>query len=128
MNPADPKHPSKLLVWIASARKDFDAFPVFVHREVGYALYLAQTGRKHEQAKVLKGFGDAGVLEVLSSFDGDAYRTVYTVRFESAVYVLHAFQKKSKSGVATPKQDIDLVRKRLKLAKEDHDLTAGRNK
>jgi phage-related protein len=121
----NPRRPLKPLVWIASARKDFDAFPVSVHREVGYALHLAQTGRKHEQTKVLKGFGDAGVLEVLSSFDGDAYRTVYTVRFESAVYVLHAFQKKSKSGIATPKQDLDLVRKRLKLAKQDHDSTVG---
>lgn len=121
MMPDRPKKPRKPLIWIASARKDFDDFPVPVKREVGHALYLAQTGRVHPDAKALKGFGDAGVVEVVSSFDGDAYRTVYTVRFETAVYVLHAFQKKSKSGAATPKQEIDLVRKRLKAAKEEHE-------
>lgn len=121
MRPDDPKPPLKPLVWVASAKKDFDAFPVSAHREVGYALYLAQTGKKPADAKPLKGFGDAGVLEVVTSFDGDTFRTVYTVRFESAVYVLHAFQKKSKSGTATRKQDIDLIRKRLKAAKEEHD-------
>jgi phage-related protein len=114
----------KPLVWVASAKKDFDAFPTPAHKEVGYALYLAQVGKKSHDAKVLKGFGDAGVLEVVTSFDGETYRTVYTVRFESAVYVLHAFQKKSKAGSTTPKQDIDVVRKRLRAAKEDHEAVA----
>ncbi len=106
----DPERLLKPLFWVASARKDFDAFPAFVHREVGHALYLAQTGRKHDSAKALKGFGDAGVLEIVTAFDGEAFRTVYTVRFKGAVYVLHAFQKKSKAGAATPKQEIELVR------------------
>lgn len=109
----------------ASARKDFAAFPAAAHREVGYALYLSQTGAKHEAAKALKGFGDACVLEVVTSVDGDAFRTVYTVRFAKAVYVLHAFQKKSKIGAATPKLEIELVRKRLKDAKLHHDHIPG---
>lgn len=111
----------KPVVWVSSARRDFDAFPVAVHREVGYALYRAQIGEKHDAAKVLKGFGDAGVLEVVMAFDGEAYRTVYTVRFAGVVYVLHAFQKKSKAGAATPKHDMDLIRRRLKDAREHHD-------
>lgn len=119
------KRPAKPVIWIASARKDFDAFPVVAHREVGYALYLAQTGAKHEAAKALKGFGDAGVLEVVTSIEGSAFRTVYTVRFAKAVYVLHAFQKKSKAGIVTPKHDVDLIRKRLKDAKAHHDLVLG---
>jgi phage-related protein len=121
MRPSDHKVPLKPLLWVASAKKDFDAFPAFAHREVGYALYLAQIGKKSDHARALKGFGDAGVLEVVTSFDSDTYRTVYTVRFENAVYVLHAFQKKSKSGTATPKQEIELVRKRMRAAKKDHE-------
>jgi phage-related protein len=76
---------------------------------MGDGLYLAQIGDKHDDAKPLKGFKGAGVLEIVDNFDGDTYRAVYTVKFESAVYVLHVFQKKSKSGIATPKQDIDLI-------------------
>ena len=79
----------------------------------GYALHLAQTGRKHPDAKPLKGFSGAGVLEVISDFHGDTFRAVYTVRFAEAVYVLHCFQKKSKKGIATPKQDMDLIHARL---------------
>ncbi len=82
----------------------------------GYALHLAQTGRKHEQAKPLKGFGGAGVLGVAEDFRSDTYRAVYTVRFGDAVYVLHCFQKKSSHGIGTPRPDIDLVRERLKAA------------
>ena len=82
----------------------------------GYALSLAQDGRKHEQAKPLKGFGSAGVLEVVEDWDRSTYRAVYTVRFEGVVFVLHIFQKKSKRGAATPKADIDLIRERLKVA------------
>lgn len=79
-------------------------------------------GLAHSHVKVFKGFGGAGVLEIISAFDGDAYRTVYTVKFENSVYVLHAFKKKSKSGIATPKADIELIRKRFKEARELYDL------
>ncbi len=84
----------------------------------GYALHLAQHGGKHQQAKPLKGFGSAGVLEVVEDDDGSTYRAVYTVRFGNAVYVLHCFQKKSHKGIATPKQDMDLIHARLKLAQQ----------
>ena len=84
----------------------------------GYALYLAQNGQKHPQAKPLKGFGSAGVLEVVEDDDGSAYRAVYTVKFNNGVYVLHCFQKKSKKGIETSKQDKDLIEARLKLARE----------
>ncbi len=83
----------------------------------GYALYLAQCGNKYPAAKPLKGFKGAGVLEVIEDFDGDTYRAVYTVKFASVVYVLHAFQKRSKQGISTPKQDIDLIEVRFKRAK-----------
>ena len=106
----------KPLEWIASSRKDLQAMPDSVQDNVGYALFQAQLGEKHDDAKPLKGFKGSGVLEVVDNFDGDTYRAIYTVRFESAVYVLHVFQKKSKSGIATPKQDIELVEKRLKVA------------
>jgi len=88
---------------------------------VGGALWEAQLGRKAAWAKPLKGFGGAGVLEVVDDHDGDTYRAVYTVRFAGVVYGLHAFQKKSKSGVATPRREIALVEQRLKRAGEDHD-------
>ncbi len=87
---------------------------------MGHALYLAQVGEKHKDTKPLKGFGGASVLEVVEEFDGDAYRAVYTVRFEEAVYVLHCFQKKSKSGISTPKHEMDKVESRLRLAEEKH--------
>jgi phage-related protein len=84
----------------------------------GYALYLAQTGRKHVQAKPLKGFGSAGVLEIVEDWDRSTYRAVYTVEFKGMVFVLHAFQKKSRRGAATPKGDIDIIRERLKAAEQ----------
>jgi len=84
----------------------------------GYALYLAQTGKKHEQAKPLHGFGSAGLLEIVEDWRGNAYRAVYTVRFAAAVFVLHVFQKKAKSGIATPKQDMELIKERLKAAEQ----------
>ena len=91
------------------------AFPATVQREMGYALFLAQAGKRHAtMAKPLKGFGGGTVVEVKESYGGDAYRAVYTVRFAEAVYVLYAFQKKSKTGVRTPKADINLIEKRLK--------------
>ena len=91
------------------------AFPRAVQREIGYALFLAQMGERHpKMAKTLKGFGGGAVIEVRESREGNAYRAVYTVRYADAVYVLHAFEKKSKKGVATPKTEMDLVKKRLK--------------
>jgi len=105
--------------WMGSSRKDLYACPDAVQDTIGFALYLAQIGGKHDQAKPLKGFGGAGVLEVVEDHDGDTYRAVYTVRFANAIYVLHVFQKKSKPGVATPKADLDLIKKRLRDAAED---------
>ncbi len=95
--------------------------PEDVQDEFGHALLLAQRGGKHEDAKPLKGFGGAGVLEIVESYDGDAYRAVYTVSFEEAVYVLHVFQKKSTRGIETPKADVDLIRRRLREAEEQHE-------
>lgn len=120
-----PTNPPKPVVWIGSSLKDLRGFPQDVRDTFGFALYLAQTGAKHAAAKPLKGFTGAGILEVVEDFDGDAFRAVYTVRFASAVYVLHAFQKKSKAGIKTPKADIDLVRRRLKLAEERHKQKGG---
>jgi len=105
---------------IASALDDLKEFPEDVQDVMGYALELAQRGKKHPDAKPLRGFSGAGVLEIVDDFDGDTYRAIYTVKFEGVVYLLHSFQKKSKHGIATPKQDIELVEKRLKAAKEDY--------
>ncbi len=117
----------KELVWVGSSLQDLKAFPDEVKRTMGYALYLAQTGGKHPDAKPLKGFSGAGVLEVVEDCADDAYRTVYTVRFSDAVYVLHAFQKKSKRGAATPQREIDLIWARLRRAQEIHvGRTGGR--
>ena len=90
--------------WIASAREDVRSFPVPVRNGIGHALYAAQKGETDPAAKPLKGFGGRGVLEIVTDHRGDTWRSVYTVRFEGAVYVLHAFQKKSKKGIATPKK------------------------
>ena len=106
--------------WVGSSKADLSAFPEDVKRRVGGALWEAQLGGKAPYAKPLKGFGGAGVLEVVDDFDGDTYRAVYTVRFAGIVYVLHAFQKKSKRGAATPKADRDLIDQRLKRAEEDY--------
>lgn len=106
----------KPLFWVASSKKDLAGLPGEVQDVFGYALHLAQEGKKHEQAKPLKGFGGAGVLEVVEDFKGNAYRAVYTVKLGNAVYVLHCFQKKSMHGIETPKPDMDLIRERLKTA------------
>ncbi len=106
----------KKLLWLGSTRKDLKAMPDDVQDTFGYALHQAQVGKKHEQTKPLKGFGSAGVLEVVENSGGGAYRAVYTVKFGDAVYVLHCFQKKSTHGIATPKPDMDLIRERLKAA------------
>jgi phage-related protein len=105
----------KPLFWVASARKDLQAMPADVPDAFGFALYLAQTGRRHQHVKPLKGFG-SGVLEVVEDSRGGTYRAVYTVRLEDAVYVLHCFQKKSIQGIATPKTHLDLIKERLKIA------------
>src|SRR5690554_1327426 len=104
--------------WVASSKKDLLSMPDDVKDVFGFALHLAQTGGKHSQAKPLKGFGSAGVLEVVEDYQGDTYRAVYTVKLGDAIYVLHCFQKKSTKGIATPKPDMDKVRDRLKLAEE----------
>lgn len=110
----------KPIRWVGSSREDLCRFPADVRRGIGYALYFAQMGDKHPSAKPLRGFGGAGVLEIVEDDDGDTYRAVYTVRFADVVYVLHAFKKKSKTGVKTPKQSMDLIRERLKRAEEDY--------
>ena len=92
------------------------ALPADVRRAFGFALSLAQAGDKHDAAKVLKGFGGAGVLEVVEDNVGGTYRAVYTVKFAEAVFVLHCFQKKSKHGISTPAEDMDIIRSRLKIA------------
>ena len=106
----------KPLGWIGSSHKDLMALPADVRRFFGFALSLAQAGDKHEAAKVLKGFGGSGVLEVMEDDIGGTYRAVYTVKFAKAVFVLHCFQKKSKRGIATPKEDMDIIQARLKVA------------
>ena len=106
----------KALYWVGSAKRDLLALPEDVVDVFGYALYLAQIGRKHEQAKPLKGLGSAGVLEVVEDWEGNTYRAVYTVRFTAGVFVLHVFQKKSTRGRATAKHDLDLIQRRLKVA------------
>jgi phage-related protein len=112
--------PRKPLRWVASTLDDLRKFPDEVRREMGYALDFAQQGGKHPNAKPLRGFGGAGILEIVDDYDGDTYRAIYTVRFSGVVYALHAFQKKSKSGIATPKHEMDLVRRRLRIAQEDY--------
>jgi phage-related protein len=106
--------------WVGSSKEDLSGFPDDVKRRVGLALFEAQMGRKTLYAKPLKGFGGAGVLEVVDDFDGDTFRAVYTVRFREAVYVLHAFQKKSRRGIATPREEIELIGRRLRRAAEDY--------
>lgn len=108
---------TKDLIWVGSSKKDLLKMPGEVIDVVGYALHLAQTGRRHAQAKVLKGQGSAGLLEVVEDDDGSTYRAVYTVQFQDAVYVLHCFQKKSTQGISTPKRDLDLIQRRLTAAR-----------
>jgi phage-related protein len=107
--------------FIGSAKEDLSAMPDEVKEVMGYAIFQAQSGEKHQSAKPLKSFGGAGVLEGVDHFDGNTYRAVYTVRFAGVVYVLHAFQKKSKRGNETPRREIELVRQRLKEAERHHE-------
>ena len=109
---------AKPLHWVGSAKKDYLDFPPEVQSDMGYALGLAQLGGKHPKAKPWKGEGP-GILEVIEDFRGDTFRAVYAVRFAGVVYVLHAFQKKSKTGIKTPREDVRLVHDRLKTAQQD---------
>ena len=118
----------KPLDFIGSSREDLREFPDEVKQDIGYALFEAQKGQKSESVKPLKGFVGAGVLEIIERFDGDTYRAVYTVKFREVVYVLQCFQKKSKSGIKTPQQDIDLIARRLKAAEEDYKAHYQREK
>lgn len=112
----EEQHIEKPLEWVGSSYKDLMALPSDVRRFFGFALGLAQVGERHDDAKILRGFGGAGVLEVVENDEAGTYRAVYTVKFEEAVFVLHAFQKKSKHGIATPKEDMEIVHRRLKVA------------
>jgi phage-related protein len=106
--------------WIGSSRKDLTTFPRPVQRHVGQALYAAQYGEEYPSVKALRGFGGRAVLEIVAPHEGDTFRAVYTIHFHEAIYVLHAFQKKSKKGISTPQKEIDLVKKRFAAAARDY--------
>ena len=108
----------KPVIWVGSSRKDLREFPEPVQDHVGYALYVAQRGGRHRDTKTLSGFAGAGVVEVVKDFRGDTFRAVYTLRYADAVYVLHAFQKKSKTGRETPRRDMELIEQRLREAEQ----------
>lgn len=108
----------KQLYWIASSQKDLLTMPKAVVSAFGYGLHQAQIGKQHVSAKVLKGFGGAGVLELIENDEGGTYRAVYTVRFGQSIYVLHCFKKKSKQGIKTPQEDMNLIDSRLKAAEQ----------
>jgi phage-related protein len=118
-------HPARPLHWIGQSRKNYGDFPPSVQEECGFALFLAQTGQHPPSAKVLKGLG-SGVVELVEGFDGDTFRTVYTVRFAKAVYVLHAFKKKSKQGIKTPQSEIELIKRRFRDAEAHYTSTYQR--
>jgi phage-related protein len=116
------------LVWLGTSHNAVRSFSGQVRKDVGYALYAAQRGGIDPSAKPLKGFGGRSVVEIVADDADGTYRAVYTVKFEEAVYVLHAFQKKSTKGIATSKADIELIKKRLKLAEEQHRLAQALEK
>jgi phage-related protein len=113
------------LFWVGSARRDLLGFPEDVRSEIGVALSVAQFGGKHPKAKSWKGVGP-GVFEIVDDHRGNAYRAVYTVRFENAVYLLHAFQKKSPRAIKTPKTEVDLVTRRLRAAQTHYEGWHGK--
>jgi phage-related protein len=115
------------LFWMGSSKDDLLAFPEPVQDEIGTALSVAQFGGKHPRAKPWKGEGP-GVFEVVEDHRGDAYRAVYTVRFEGVMYVLHAFQKKSPSGLRTSKRDVELIARRLREARMDFEVRYGKDR
>jgi phage-related protein len=106
--------------WVGSSRRDLKTFPRPVRRHIGQALYAAQRGEEYSSVKALKGFAGRTVLEIVAPYERDTYRAVYTVRFHDAIYVLHAFQKKSKKGIATPRKEIELIKQRLAAAEQDY--------
>ncbi len=108
----------KPVTWVGTSLKDLREFPEAVKDRVGYALYVAQRGGKHQDAKVLSGFGGAGVVEIIRDHRGDTFRAVYTLRYAGSLYVLHAFQKKSKTGREIPRRDIELIKQRLREAEQ----------
>ena len=110
--------PLKPVTWVGTSLKDLREFPAPVQDHMGYALYVAQRGGKHPDSKVLSGFGGAGVLEVIKDHRGDTFRAVYTLKYAGRVFVLHAFQKKSKSGRQTPHREIELIQQRLRAAEQ----------
>ena len=113
--------PLKPAFWIASSKEDLRAFPEEVKDVIGFALYQAQEGAKHVAAKPLKGFGGAGVLEIVADYSGSTFRGVYTVKFAGAVYVLDIFQKKSKKGAKTPPRELDRIQRRLRAAEKHYE-------
>src|SRR5438876_104230 len=117
---AELPHPIRPLFWVGSSKRDYEAFPARVQSNFGFELFLVQTGQHPPSAKPLKGLG-SGILELVEDYQGNAYRTVYVVRFSEAVYVLHAFKKKSKRAMQTPKSDIDLIKRRVQDARKHHD-------
>jgi phage-related protein len=115
---AELARPLRPLRWVGSSKRDYGRFPARVQDNLGFALFLVQTRQHPPLAKPLKGLG-SGVVELVEDFD-DTYRAVYTVRFSKVVYVLHAFMKKSKRGIKTPKTDIDLIKQRIRNAEHDY--------
>lgn len=111
----------KPAIWVGTSLEDLKEFPNPVQREIGYALHQAQIGEKHHNTKPLKNF--SGVMEIVSNYATDTYRAVYATKIGDAIYVLHTFQKKSKRGIGTPKKEIDLIKRRLKMAQK---LAKGR--
>jgi phage-related protein len=116
----DGEQPARPVTWVGSSRTDLKRFPQQVRRDVGKAFYAAQRGETDPAAKPMKGFGGARVMEIVDRHDTNTYRAVYTAQFGEAIYVLHAFQKKSKGGIATPAREIDLIRRRLADAERLH--------
>ena len=114
MRETEQEHEIRPIVWIRSSHEDLKRFPSEVQDEMGYALYVAQIGDKHPKAKPLKGF--SGIMEIRSDYASNTYRAVYTTKIDDTIYVLHAFQKKSKRGIETPKKEINLIKRRLKIA------------
>lgn len=110
----------KPLDFMGTSKEDLSAFPEAVKVDIGYALHLIQVGLKPDSAKPMRGFGGAGVLEIVEDYSTGTYRAVCTVKFKDRVYLVHAFQKKSKRGIETPQAEVDLIRRRLKMAEEDY--------
>ena len=121
----DDRPEPKPCIFMGSSLKDLKRFPPLVQNRVGYALGQVQDGDEPNSAKALKGFGGRSVLELVDDFDTDTYRAVYTVRFAGVLYVLHAFQKKSKKGAATPQHEIDLIKSRLRDAEAHYRARKG---